>query len=162
MNPCIPHHNVLCALIYLRVKYPLWFFVCYVCSPCCTAGRIKNCSKSTSVIKVATMKSIMVPRTPVIVWNRSIHCPSLSAIFDLLHSSTNQELFEKYLCNKGSHYEKYGRFLVAQRKPSHTTTKLMPFTVWMEYKGGHRTCTVACQKTPLGLKRHQTVKKSSR
>jgi len=25
-----------------------------------------------------------------------------------LHSSTNQELFKKYLCNQRSHYEKYG------------------------------------------------------
>jgi len=50
-------------------------------------------------------------------------------MFYLLHSSTNQELFEKHLCNKSSHYEKYGRFLVTQRKPSHATTKLTPFTV---------------------------------
>ena len=68
-------------------------------------------------------------RTPVIVWNWSIHCPSLSAMFDLLHSSTNQEVFEKHLCIKSSHYEKYGRFLVTQRKPSRATTKLTLFTV---------------------------------
>ena len=35
---------------------------------------------------------------------------SLSAMFNRLHSSTNQELFEKHLCNQNSHYEKYGRF----------------------------------------------------
>jgi len=44
-----------------------------------------------------------------------------------LHSSTNQELFEKYLCS--SHYEKYEQFLITQRKPSCATTKLMLFTV---------------------------------
>ena len=31
-------------------------------------------------------------------------------MFNLLHSSMNQELFEKHLCNQNSHYEKYGRF----------------------------------------------------
>jgi len=28
-------------------------------------------------------------------------------MFTLLHSSMNQELFEKYVCNQSSHYEKY-------------------------------------------------------
>jgi len=28
-------------------------------------------------------------------------------MFTPLHSSTNQELFEKYICNQSSHYEKY-------------------------------------------------------
>ena len=40
----------------------------------------------------------------------SIHYASLLAIFNLLHSSTNQELFEKHLCYPNSHYEKYGHF----------------------------------------------------
>jgi len=52
-----------------------------------------------------------------------------AVMFDLLHSSTNQEVFEKHLCIKSSHYEKYERFFVTQRKPSHATTKLMLFTV---------------------------------
>ena len=59
-----------------------------------------------SVIKVATMKNMIVPLAPINVWNRSIYCLSLSAIFDLLHSSTNQELFEKPLYNQGGNYEK--------------------------------------------------------
>jgi len=50
-------------------------------------------------------------------------------MFDLLHSSMNQEVFEKHLCIKSSYYEKYGQFLVAQRKPSRATTKLTLFTV---------------------------------
>jgi len=41
----------------------------------------------------------------------------------------NQEVLEKHLCNKSSHYEKYGRFLVTQRKQSHATTKLTLFTI---------------------------------
>jgi len=51
--------------------------------------------------------------------NWSIYCPSLSVMFHSLHSSTNQKLFEKHLCNKSTHYEKYGQFFVTQRKPSH-------------------------------------------
>ena len=51
----------------------------------------------------------------------------IAALYSL-HSSMNQEVFEKHLCNKSSHYEKYGRFLITQRKPSHATTKLMLFT----------------------------------
>jgi len=39
------------------------------------------------------------------------------AMFDLLHSSTNQELFEKHLYLKSSHYEKYDDFLL--RKGNH-------------------------------------------
>ena len=31
---------------------------CQLCSTCCTALQIKNCSKNTSVIKVATMKNM--------------------------------------------------------------------------------------------------------
>jgi len=41
----------------------------------------------------------------------------------------NQKVFEKHLCIKSSHYEIYGQFLVTQRKPSRTTTKLTLFTV---------------------------------
>ena len=41
---------------------------------------------------------------------QTIHYASLSAMFNLLHSSTNQEMLEKYLCSQNSHYEKYGQF----------------------------------------------------
>jgi len=103
--------------------------LCLLCSLRYTELWAKNYSKSMSVIKVATKKNTMVPCTLVIVWNWGIHCPSLSAVFNLLHSSTNQELFEKHLRNKSSHYEKYGKFLITQRKPSRATTKLMFFAV---------------------------------
>jgi len=71
------------------------------------------------------------------------------------------------MCNQGIHYEKYGRFLVTQRKPSHATTKLMLFTVskdeWRTLISPEECIahTVECQKPPLGLKQCQTVKKSS-
>ena len=31
-------------------------------------------------------------------------------MFNLLHGSLNQKLFQKHLCNQGTHYEKYGQF----------------------------------------------------
>ena len=40
----------------------------------------------------------------------SINYTSLLAMFNLLRSITNQELFDKHLCNQSSHYEKYGQF----------------------------------------------------
>ena len=49
-------------------------------------------------------------------------------MFNPLHSSTNQELFEKHLCNQNSHYEKYGRFRY-KGKPSRATTKPTLFAV---------------------------------
>ena len=55
-------------------------------------------------------------------------CCQISAIFNLLLSSTNQGLLEKRLCNHSSHYEKHGQS-VMQRKPSRATTKLTLFTV---------------------------------
>ena len=58
-----------------------------------------------------------------------VHCPSLSAMFNLLYSSTNQEVFKKHLCIKSSHYEKHRQFLAMQRKPSRATTKSTLFTV---------------------------------
>jgi len=128
MNPRIPHHKVLHASIISESEVSI-MVLCLLCSPCYIAVWIKNCSKSTSAIKVATTKNTIVPHAPGIVWNWSIHWPSLSAIFDSLHSSTNQELFEKLFCDKSSHYEKYGRFLVMQGNPSCATTELMPFTV---------------------------------
>ena len=109
MNPCNPYHKVPRTSIISESEiqvYSLQFFVCYV-HPITQQYESKSCSKSMSVIKVAIMKNMMVMRAPVIVWNWSIRCPFLSAVFNSLHSSTNQELFEKYLYNKSSDYEKY-------------------------------------------------------
>ena len=41
------------------------------------------------------------------IWEQSIHCCSLFAMFTPLHSSTNQELFEKHVRNQSSHCKKY-------------------------------------------------------
>ena len=49
-------------------------------------------------------------------------------MFNLLHSVTNQELFEMHLCNQSSHYGKYGQFRY-EGKPSCATAKLTPYTV---------------------------------
>jgi len=91
--------------------------LCLLCSPSYTAVQIKNYSKITSAIKVAVVKNTIMPRAQFSSENRSIHCPSLSSMFNLLHNSMNQKLFEKHLCNQGSHYEKYRQFSL--RKGSH-------------------------------------------
>jgi len=54
---------------------------------------------------------------------RSSHYTSLPAVFNPLPTSTNREAFEKKLCNQSSQYEKYGKFSIMKRKPSHATTK---------------------------------------
>ena len=36
----------------------------------------------------------------------------LRFIVSYVQPITNQEMFEKHLCNQSSHYEKYGRFLL--------------------------------------------------
>ena len=122
MNPLIPHHKVQCSssISESEVQVSITIFVSNV-----HPVQIKNWLKYVAVNKVANMKNTMV----VVVLNWSIHCLSLSAIFDSLHSSMNQELFEKHICSKSCHYEKYRRFCITQRKPSHATTKLMLFTL---------------------------------
>jgi len=49
----------------------------------------------------------MVPYTSIISEIEVSITVILSAVFTSLHSSTNQELFEKYVCNQSSYYEKY-------------------------------------------------------
>jgi len=55
MNPCIPHHKVPRASIISESEVSITV-LCLPCSPRYTAVQIKNCSKSTPVIKVATMQ----------------------------------------------------------------------------------------------------------
>ena len=132
MNPHIPHRHMVPRTSLICESEVSIKALCLLCSSRYTAVQIKNCLKVHLVINVASMKNTMVPCAPAIVWNWTnwtIHCPSLSAVFNLLHSSMNQELLEKNFSNQGSHYEKYGRFLVTQRKPSYATTKLTLFTV---------------------------------
>jgi len=109
MNPRILHHKVVMvphAPVISESEVSITV-LCLLCLSCYTAVKIKDCSKITSVIKVATVKNTMMLCTPVIVWNWSIHFLSLSAIVNSLHSSTNQELFEKHLCNLGSHFVRF-------------------------------------------------------
>jgi len=40
-------------------------------------------------------------------------------MFKLLHGKTSQELYEKYLCNQSSHFEKYERCDMPQLKVPH-------------------------------------------
>ena len=47
---------------------------------------------------------------------------------NLLQSITNQELFDKHLCNQSSHYKNMNDFC-HERKPSCTIAKSTPFTV---------------------------------
>ena len=77
-----------------------------------TAVQIKNCLKSTTAIKVVTMKNMDGATCPSYVYQKwSIHYAILSAAFKPpLHNSINQELFEKHLCSQSSHYEKHKRF----------------------------------------------------
>ena len=67
MNPRIPHHiTVARASIISESEVPITV-LCLLRPPHYTAIRIKNCSKSTSVITVATMKNTMAPHAPVFI-----------------------------------------------------------------------------------------------
>jgi len=62
MNPRIPHKVVMVLHASIISESEVSITVlCLLFSPHYTAVGIKNCSKSTSVIKVATMKNTMVP-----------------------------------------------------------------------------------------------------
>ena len=162
------HASFTCASIISKSEVSITI-LCLLCSPHYTAVQIKNCLKSTFIMKVVTVIWTVL-HAPVIVWNWSIHCPSLSAMFNSLHSSMNQEPFEKYLCNQGSHYEKYGRFPL--HKESHHLQPLNQcFSLSAKINGTqgghwkvHGECiarSTVCQKARLRLKRCWTVKKSS-
>jgi len=71
MNPCIPDHKVVMVLhssIISESEVSITI-LCLLCSPHYTAVQIKDCLKTTSVIKVATMKNTMALCTPFIVCN---------------------------------------------------------------------------------------------
>ena len=86
-------------------------------------------------------------------------------MFNPLHSSTNQELFEKHLCYQNSHYENTDNFRY-EGKPSRPIAKSSLFAVskdeWdtKEDTGKSIVGTAVCQKAPVGLKQCQTVKKN--
>jgi len=104
------------------------------------------------------------PAYVIIAWKEDA---SLPAMFNLLCSSTNQQLFTKNFCNQSSHYENYGRFNGSHHVP---TTESTLFVVnkdeWYTKEGCAKSmknalyaCTVIWQKVPLGLKWRRTVKK---
>jgi len=71
-------------------------------------GLMNPCIPNHKVVIVARLNYI---------WEWSIHYCSLSAMFTSLHSSTNQELFKKHVCNHSSYYE-------------NTMVPLAPVIVW--------------------------------
>jgi len=85
-------------------------------------------------------------------------------MFDSLHCSTNQEVFEKHVYDKSSYYEKYGQFLIMQRKPSCATTKSTLFTVskdkWNTKEDTSKSLKNALHvlRAPLQLKQIRTEK----
>ena len=59
MNPRIPHHKVLMPHASIISENEVSITVhCHLCSTCYTAVKIKNCLKSSSVIKAAIMKNM--------------------------------------------------------------------------------------------------------
>jgi len=135
--------------------------LCLPCSPCYTSVRIKNCSKSTSN-QSSHYENTMVPCSPVIIWNWSIHCPSLSGILNSLHSSTNQELFESTsviatMNTDDFHYAKEAIMCNHQINTFHCQQR------WMEHKEGHWYIPEECigYTTVRHLSGWSTVEKSS-
>jgi len=74
-------------------------------------------------------KALRAPVYQLLSEKRSSHCALLPAAFNLLPTSTNQELFENQLRNQNSQYEKYRKFTVTKKKPSHTATESTLFAV---------------------------------
>jgi len=79
----------------------------------------------------------MAPHTPVksiIVWKEDT---SLPAMYNPLYSSTNQQLFEKNLCNQSSQYEINRPFSCYEWKPSHAYQTIYGEQRWMGHEGEH-------------------------
>ena len=58
-----------------------------------------------------------------------LRCQLCSTCYTALQINTNQELFEKHLCNQSSHYEKYRQFPLHRETMHHALLKLTPFAV---------------------------------
>ena len=87
-------------VILIKVKHPLCFVISYPCSTCYTAVWVKNCLKSTSVIKVATMK----------ITGSAAHPSILTIIFYKWSIFYVVRIKTYHLCNQGSCYEKWEWF----------------------------------------------------
>ena len=124
--PRIPHHVIMIARASIISECEV-SILCLLCSPRYTAVRIKNCSKSMSVIKVATARNTIVPCAPQLSSETEVSIALLCQLCSTCYTAVRIKKCLKSI--KSSHYEKYRRFLVMQRKPSRATTKLMLFTV---------------------------------
>jgi len=63
-------------------------------------------------------------------------------MFNSLNSSSNQELFEKHLCNQGSHYEKYRQFPL-HKGSQHVQTPNQCFSLSAKMNGTQRRTLVS-------------------
>ena len=76
---------------------------------------------------------------------------SIALMLNLLHSSANQELFEKHLCNQGIRYERFPLCIGSH----HVQPQNQHFPLSAKMNGTQRKILVrmhvVCQKAPLGL-----------
>jgi len=118
MNPCIPHHKVAHTLIISESEVSI-MVLCLLCSPCYTAVRIKNCSKSMSVIKVVTMKNMDGAVLPSYHLKLKYPLPFFVSYVQLVTQKYKSRTVWKVPLS----------ISVTQRKPSCATTKSTLFTV---------------------------------
>jgi len=105
-------------------------FITVLCSPRYTAAHINNCSKSTSVIKITTMKNM----------DGATHLTyHLKLKYPLRLCSThfsNQELFEKHLCNQGRATMNNFCYAKVAITRNHQINTFLCQKRWMGHKGG--------------------------
>jgi len=115
--------------------------LCLQCSPSYTAVWIKNCLKNTS-FKVATMKNMMVPHAPVIVWNCpiSLLCQLCSTCYTAIQINS---CLKSTFVIKIATMKKYGRFAWNDFRYAkevitcnHQINAIHCQQRWMEHKGG--------------------------
>ena len=97
MNPLIPHQKV--AMVQCTPAILPDFFVPLV-----------DEYSHSAALRIMLYRWCCNPVVSIFVWKWSIHYASLSAMFNLLHSSMNQELFWKHFYNQSSHCEKHRQF----------------------------------------------------
>jgi len=76
------------------------------------------------------------PGISIIIWKENTLLP---AVFNLLYSSTNQQLLKKNLCNQSGHYENHRWFSLLMEAITCTPQNwyFCGEKRWMEQKGGH-------------------------
>jgi len=127
MNPRILHHKVVMvphALIIYESEVSITV-LCLLCSSHYTAVRIKNCLKSTSVIKVTTMKNTIVPCPS---YHLKLKCVSIALLCQL--RSTHYIAARIKNCLKSTSVIKVPLWKIqmisiTQRKPPHAVNYLI-------------------------------------